>query len=156
MQLNQNDIIESLQQTLKNKRQTHLAFQHTNLATLQTIKKKLDVYIEQREKEEEEKTVALTEAQKVIDNMMEKTGLSRNDIAQLLSQSVAKKTPKRLRSEKNTTDTTDVNASGSTQKHYVYGDHNLSWDGQGDVPEGLQELINEGFELSDFEVTRSL
>ncbi len=41
MQLNQNDIIESLQQILKNKRQTHLAFQHTNLATLQTIKKEV-------------------------------------------------------------------------------------------------------------------
>ncbi|WP_318452337.1 H-NS family histone-like protein [Photobacterium leiognathi] len=156
MQINQNDIIESLQQTLKNKRQTHLAFQHIELATLQTIKKKLDVYIEQREKEEEEKNVALIEAKKVIDAMMEKTGLSRSDVVALLSQSAPKKTPKRLRSELKATETSEVNTSSATQKHYVYGDNHLSWNGQGDVPEGLQALIKEGFELSDFEVTHSL
>ena len=155
MQVNQNNIIESLQQTLKNKRQTHLAFQHTDLAILQTIKKKLDIYIKQREKKEEEKNVALSEAKKVIDAMMEKTGLSRNDVAALLSQSAPNKTPKRLRPKPKATETSEVNTPSATQKHYVYGDNHLSWDGQGDVPEGLQALINEGVELSDVEVKHS-
>ncbi|MGF1832001.1 hypothetical protein L4D04_23290 [Photobacterium angustum] len=126
MQVNQNNIIESLQQTLKNKRQTHLTFQHIDLATLQIIKKKLDIYIKQREKEEEEKNVALSEAKKVIDAMMEKTGLSRNDVAALLSQSSPNKTPKRLRSEPKATEKSEVNTSHPTQKHDVYGDNHLS------------------------------
>ena len=155
MQVNQNNIIESLQQTLKNKRQTHLAFQHTDLAILQTIKKKLDIYIKQREKKEEEKNVALSEAKKVIDAMMETTGLSRNDVAALLSQGAPKKTPTRLRAEPKTTERLEVNTSHPTQKHDVYGDNHLSWDGQGDVPSGLQALINEGVELSDAEVKHS-
>ncbi|WP_318479611.1 H-NS family histone-like protein [Photobacterium leiognathi] len=129
MEVNQNNIIESLQKILKNKRQTHLSFQHIDLGTLQTIRKKLDVYIEQREKEEEEKNMALSEAKKVIDAMMEKTGLSRNDVAALISQSAPKKTPKRLRSEPKATETSEVNTSSATQKHYVYGDNHLSWDG---------------------------
>ena len=70
--------------------------------------------------------MALSEAKKVIDAMMEKTGLSRNDVAALLSQSAPNKTPKRLRSEPKATERAEVNTSHPTQKHDVYGDNNLS------------------------------
>ncbi len=40
----------------------------------------------------------------------------------------------------------DTNTPSNT---YVYGD-NKTWNGVGNVPEELQSLLDEGFELSDF------
>ncbi|MFA0011984.1 H-NS family nucleoid-associated regulatory protein [Vibrio lentus] len=129
------DIIKKL----SNKRQANVFFKDTELTqltriieTLQSVKeeKELNAQIEAEAEEKERQELELIRTQ-----ILEK-GLNFDKLASLMKPT---KKPRKAQKSHNK----------KPQTCYIFGD-NQHWNGKGETPQELQELLDEGFELSDF------
>ncbi len=77
-------LTEQLLTIFANKKRIQQTFKETGLSHLKVISEKLGEYIEQREKTESEKIAAQEEAKGMLKSIMEKTGLSHEEIATLM------------------------------------------------------------------------
>ncbi|MFA0156817.1 hypothetical protein [Vibrio sp. 10N.261.46.A3] len=142
-------ITEQLSTIFNNKKRVQQTFKTTNLRDLKVINEKLGAYIEQREQTESQKIAAQEEAKVMLKSIMEKTGLSHEEVSQLMSEGKPKsKNENKKRSKKVPTETQSAYQEAKV-KRYTFGD-GRTWDGTGEVPHELQSLLDEGFELSDF------
>ncbi|MGF1883944.1 DNA-binding protein [Vibrio splendidus] len=129
------DIIKKL----SNKRQANVFFKDTELTqltriieTLQSVKdeKELNAQIEAEAEEKERQELELIRTQ-----ILEK-GLNFDKLVSLMKPS------KKSRKVK-------ITSTEKTKPCYVFDD-NKRWNGEGEVPQELQSLLDEGYELADF------
>ncbi|OEF85188.1 H-NS family nucleoid-associated regulatory protein [Vibrio splendidus] len=131
--------MQNIIKKLSNKRQANVFFKDTELTqltriidTLQSVKeeKELNAQIaaEAEEKERQELEAIRTQ-------ILEK-GLSFDKLASLMKPSKKPRKVKKTSTEK-------------TKLCYVFDD-NKRWNGEGEVPQDLQSLLDEGYELADF------
>ncbi|WP_299141125.1 H-NS family nucleoid-associated regulatory protein [uncultured Vibrio sp.] len=129
------DIIKKL----SNKRQANVFFKDIALTqltriieTLQSVKeeKELNAQIEAEAEEKERQELELIRTQ-----ILEK-GLNFDKLASLMKPS---KKPRKVKKS----------ATEKTKPCYVFGD-NKRWNGEGEVPQEWQSLLDEGDELADF------
>ncbi|MFA0249464.1 H-NS family nucleoid-associated regulatory protein [Vibrio sp. 10N.261.45.F1] len=145
-------LTEQLLAIFANKKRTQQTFKATTLSHLKTIHERLGEHIEQREKAESEKMAAQEEAKAMLKSIMEKTGLSHEEVYQLMNGGKPKSKNKRPKRAKKTPIETQTAHQEAQMKCYTFGD-GRTWDGVGEVPQELQSLLDEGFELSDFLAT---
>ncbi|TKF95812.1 H-NS family nucleoid-associated regulatory protein, partial [Vibrio sp. F13] len=102
------------------------------IETLQSVKeeKELNAQIEVEAEEKERQELELIRTQ-----ILEK-GLSFDKLASLMKPSKKPRKVKKTATEK-------------TKTCYVFGD-NKRWNGEGEVPQELQSLLDKGYELADF------
>ncbi|WP_299139102.1 H-NS family nucleoid-associated regulatory protein [uncultured Vibrio sp.] len=129
------DIIKKL----SNKRQANVFFKDIELTqltriieTLQSVKeeKELNAQIEAEAEEKERQELELIRTQ-----ILEK-GLNFDKLASLMKPS---KKPRKVKNS----------PTKKTKPCYVFDD-NKRWNGEGEVPQELQNLLDEGYELADF------
>lgn len=129
------DIIKKL----SNKRQANVFFKDIELTqltriieTLQSVKeeKELNAQIEAEAEEKERQELEVIRTQ-----ILEK-GLNFDKLASLMKPS------KKLRKVKKS-------STKKTKTCYIFND-NKRWNGEGEVPQELQSLLDEGFDLADF------
>jgi DNA-binding protein H-NS len=129
------DIIKKL----SNKRQANVFFKDIELTqltriieTLQSVKeeKELNAKIEAEAEEKERQELELIRTQ-----ILEK-GLNFDKLASLMKPS---KKPRKVKNP----------STKKTKTCYVFND-NKHWNGEGEVPQELQSLLDEGYELADF------
>ncbi|MEZ9670546.1 hypothetical protein AB4282_04255 [Vibrio lentus] len=142
-------LTEQLLTIFANKKRIQQTFKETGLSHLKVISEKLGEYIEQREKTESEKIAAQEEAKGMLKSIMEKTGLSHEEVSQLINDGKTKSKAKRSKRAKKVAADTQVAHQEAKTESYTFGD-GRTWDGIGEVPQELQSLLEEGFELSDF------
>lgn len=94
-------LTEQLLTIFANKKRIQQTFKETGVSHLKVISKKLGEYIEQREKTESEKIAALEEAKSMLKSIMEKTGLSHEEVSQLMNDGKPKGKNKCLKRAKN-------------------------------------------------------
>ncbi|MFA0193790.1 H-NS family nucleoid-associated regulatory protein [Vibrio sp. 10N.222.55.E8] len=129
------DIIKKL----SNKRQANVFFKDTELTqltriieTLQSVKeeKELNAQMEAEAEEKERQELEVIRTQ-----ILEK-GLDFDKLASLMKPS---KKPRKVKKS----------STKKTKTCYVFDD-NKRWNGEGEVPQELQSLLDEGFDLADF------
>ena len=129
------DIIKKL----SNKRQANVFFKDIEftqltriIETLQSVKeeKELNAQIEAEAEEKERQELELIRTQ-----ILEK-GLNFDKLASLMKPS---KKPRKVKKS----------STKKTKPCYIFDD-NKRWNGEGEVPQELQSLLDEGFDLADF------
>ena len=131
--------MQNIIKKLSNKRQANVFFKDTELTqltriieTLQSVKeeKELNAQIEAEAEEKERQELELIRTQ-----ILEK-GLNFDKLASLMKPSKKPRKVKKTSTEK-------------TKPCYVFDDKK-HWNGEGEVPQDLQNLLDEGYELADF------
>lgn len=131
--------MQNIIKKLSNKRQANVFFKDIELTqltriieTLQSVKeeKELNAQIEAEAEEKEHQELEAIRIQ-----ILEK-GLSFDKLASLMKPSKKPRKVKKTSTEK-------------TKPCYIFND-NKRWNGEGEVPQELQSLLDEGYDLADF------
>lgn len=131
--------MQNIIKKLSNKRQANVFFKDTELTqltriieTLQSVKdeKKLNAQIEAEAEEKEHQELEAIRTQ-----ILEK-GLNFDKLASLMKPS---KKPRKVKKS----------SIKKTKTCYIFND-NKRWNGEGEVPQELQSLLDEGYDLADF------
>jgi len=131
--------MQNIIKKLSNKRQANVFFKDTELTqltriieTLQSVKdeKELNAQIEAEAEEKERQELEVIRTQ-----ILEK-GLNFDKLASLMKPS---KKPRKIKKS----------STKKTKTCYIFND-NKRWNGEGEVPQELQSLLDEGFDLADF------
>ncbi|CAH7088114.1 DNA-binding protein [Vibrio chagasii] len=131
--------MQNIIKKLSNKRQANVFFKDIELTqltriieTLQSVKdeKELNAQIEAEAEEKERQELEVIRTQ-----ILEK-GLNFDKLASLMKPS---KKPRKIKKS----------STKKTKTCYIFND-NKRWNGEGEVPQELQSLLDEGFDLADF------
>ncbi|MCY9828812.1 H-NS family nucleoid-associated regulatory protein [Vibrio chagasii] len=131
--------MQNIIKKLSNKRQATAFFKNIELTQLDRIMETLkSVQEEKSQHAKMEAEAAEKERQELelIRTQILEKGLDFNKLTSLMKPPKKPKTSKKKPVDK-------------PLPSYTFGD-NLHWNGEGEVPQELQELLDEGFELSDF------
>lgn len=126
-------------ETLTKKTKTKSVLGELSSAKLKKLLDNLSAYIDEKEAEEKAQKEAQKNAKSSLKKIIKETGLTNQELIDLLGV------------EPNTQQkTTEHIEENRAKKTYYFGD-NETWDGTGNPPKKLQELLDEGFDLADFE-----
>ncbi len=133
------DIIKKL----SNPRQAKAVLKHASVEQLERVLTVITEFKQEKELEAQMQAEREQQERQELEAMREQIINKGLDFDKLCDLMKPKKKPRKA----------SKNGTNTPSNTYVYGD-NKTWDGVGDIPNELQRLLDEGFELSDF-ITQS-
>ena len=129
------DIIKKL----SNPRQAKAVLKHASVEQLERVLTVITEFKQEKELEAQMQAEREQQERQELEAMREQIINKGLDFDKLCDLMKPKKKPRKA----------SKNGTNTPSNTYVYGD-NKTWDGVGDIPNELQSLLDEGFELSDF------